>query len=375
MSNAISLTVSKSVLLSAINNVQSAIANRNLIEILSHLKLEATNGHLSITASDMDISIIDTIPASISISGALTVSANIFGGIIKKMPDNADIEIRGDAGTTGRVQIKSKGCKFTLPCLKIDDFPVIEKEELDSKIKIQSKEFLKLINKSKFAMSNDELKYFLNGINLKSEDNMLIATATNGHKLGMIKSEIFNNIDFPNIIMPFKAVGILSSLLGNSNNEIDIYASKEKMIFKFNNITLITKLIDGSFPDMQNIVPSNNTSIFTINKNLLSSSINRISTVSSERESSIKFCIFKNKLIISAESEELGAGDEELEIVSNIDNLNTNFNFKFINEILNNIKDDEVQFSFSSDNRKAPVLINSISVKDKEVYIVMPMFD
>src|SRR3990167_9657283 len=254
MTNKIGISIEKSILFNALANVQSAVDNKSTIALLNNVKLDVEGGKLTITATDMDIMVSEAISCESDVEGSLTVGARALFDVVRKMPEDS-ISIRGDSDT-GKCQIKSKGFRFSLPCLSSNEFPIIERGDLDCEVDINSIEFLKLLNKTKFAMSNDEVKYNLNGINLRiNESNNLVSYATNGHKLARLISES-NDLDFPSITIHSKAIGIILKALDKINGNLKISVSTSKICILCDNFIIISKLIDGAFPDVERVFPA-----------------------------------------------------------------------------------------------------------------------
>lgn len=364
ISNALDFTASKNVLLSAINNIQSVVQNRNPLEILGNIHILASSNKVFVTATDMDILATDIIDADIAVEGALTINAVLFSNIIKKMPEN-EIVIRGDADS-GKVQIKSGKSKFNLSCLSIEQFPIITHNSYDSTFSIAGKDFLRILNKSKFAMAKDEVKYSLNSINLKINDNKLIGTACDGTKLGRstLPIEGIDKINMPSIILPAKLIHILSTILVDNEN-VKINISSEKISIFYKNLIIISKLIDATYPDVDRIIPDGQYPYLIINKESLIKTLTRVSLVCDNKTKHIKSIVSNNIFILNSFSVENGESIEENDIETNLPNdFKFNFNYVFLLEILNNISSNEVKIIFQ-DSMKCFV------EDENEIYILM----
>lgn len=369
MNNSINIKIKKSNFLNALGKVQSVVENKNTLPILANVKLDAEKGKLCITATDMDIAISDTVDVESEIEGTLTVNARKLYDIIRKMPDDADITIRGDADSTGKVQIKSKGCRFTLPCLKSDEFPIIDRGDLSCNFKIAANDFINIINKSKFAMSNNETQYVLNGINLQLNEKGIVATATNGHKLAQLSVPLDVD-DFPNIILSSKTIVTILKVFDNPAIELDISLSNTKICISQGTESLVSKLIDGKYPDTARIFPSNLTNEIVINRELLLKTIDRISLAADAKQNMITLAINDNTMTISATSTENGDADEDLDIDCNVNNFRRDYNYKYLLESLTNINSDDVVIFLNDD--KMPSIIKNPN-NENEIYIVMAM--
>ncbi len=369
MSNQISLTIEKTVLLNALSNVQAVVANRNTMAILNNVKLDAEGGKLTITATDLDILVSESIAANIITSGSLTVNARALFDIIRKTPDDS-VDIRGNADT-GKIQIKGKSCRFSLPCLNSDEFPIIDRGDLDCEFDINAIDFLKLLNKTKFAVSNNEAQYYLNGVNLHTDDDKLISCGTNGHKLAKVSIDFMVD-NFPNIILSTKSVGIIAKIFDKPTANIKIAVSTTKICIACDDTSLIAKLIDGTFPDVNRCIPIGNDKIFNINRELILKSIDRVSLAASAKTSKITLSIKSNIATLSAKSDESGDAADDLEIACDIEDFKINFNSKYAIEILSNIDSETVDFNMQ--DSKTGIIINTPN-NNNDIYIVMPMGD
>jgi DNA polymerase-3 subunit beta len=371
MSNSISVKVSKAVLANALGKVQSVVQNKNAIAILANVKIDALKDKIIITATDMDITISETVPAEVDIQGSLTLDARKLYDIARKSSGEDDISIRGDADSTGKAQIKSKGFKFTLPCLNSDEFPAMDKGDADCEFNISSSVFLSLLSKVRFAISNDELKYMLNGINLKFIENELIAYATNGHKLAKNTVTLENPIEnFPEIIIPQKAIGLIAKAFEGSAIDLNIQLSANKILIQQGDLCFVSKLIDGQFPEVERVFPNAYTNKIEISKDGMLKAIDRVSLAATGKDSTITINVSPVEVIFSASGDDGGDAEEVIELENEITQLKKSYNFKYLIEILSGIDNDTVVIHFN--DTKAPAVIQNPN-NDNEVYLVMPI--
>lgn len=370
MSNALSLNINKDSLIKILSNIQSVIDNKKIIPILANVKLEAEHGYLTVSGTNMDILVSEVIEADVELPGTLTIAAKNLFDIARKMPSDAIINISGDSDIKGKVQIKSKGCKFILPCLPTADYPIINTDDLYCSFDMPAVDFLNIISKCRFAMSNNEVQYDLQGVNIKTLENNIVATATNGHKLARVS--IPQNTDIPNIILPARTTEILSKILAKLDGIVNVSMSDTKISINYKDTKIISKLIDSTFPDSERVIPTEFTNKLEINRKLFISIIERISLASDLRYHAVTFNIDNNKLIVTAGSSENGEAEEEVEIESDIVNLKRNYNYQYLIEVLNNINSDTAILYFNEP--KTPTVILTPD-NTNELYIVMPVGD
>ena len=368
MSSNIALTIEKSVLLDALANVCPVIENRNVIEILGSLMLDARDGKLTISGTDLDILISETVVADTSEEGALAVDAKALYNIICKMPDGA-ISIRGGLDK-GKVQIKTKGCRFSLPCLSANDFPLIDKGGLTSELEIAAADFLNILNKTKFAVSSDETRYNLTGVNLRLKDNHLVAEAANGHKLARVKTSNAKCDNFPNIIIPPKSIAVITKALNKQTSDMIVLLSESKLYISCDNKVIISKLIDGKFPDMDRVFPAGDGSELSINRDAIVTALGRVSLAADGKTNQVVFDFKDELLTISAAAPNGQTAEEDVEISDTIGELRVGFNSKYLIEALSNIQSENVNFNVR--DKKHAMLITS-DTNEHEAYIVMPM--
>lgn len=373
MSNEIGFTAKRNTLLQALGNIQAVIANKNAIAILNNVRLDVIGSQLTITGTDMDIAIAESIELdSIDVEGSLTINARGLYDIVKKMPADSDVNIRGNSDGTGKVQIKSKGCRFTLSSLSSDDFPAMDRGGLDNNFEILVNDFLKLLNKPRFAMSTNEAQYNLHGINLKSVDNNIIAAATNAHKLAKITIASISDIDIPSFSLPPKTIGLLSKILINPAEYAKISLSESKICINYSNVIIVSKLIDANFPDIDRVFPSVISNALKINREMLLTAIDRISLAADFKSRQITIIVKPGLITITAKSNENGIGEEDIEVETDLDNIRKNYNSKYLLEILSNIESETIIINFNNEGQ--PTLITGEGV-DNEVYLIMEMMD
>ncbi len=365
--------VSKPIIFKTLNHLQSIVNKKNTLPILSNILIEAKDSTLILTSTDMDISIRETIICNIVEEGSTTLNAQIMFDIIKKLPESSEVEFISNDGKI--LTIRSNVSKFSLSCLPKDDYPIIETTSEGEHLTVNGQDILKLINKTKFAISNEETRYFLNGlyfnILLKNEISMITFVGTDGHRLAtstLTKKNLLNELN--GVIIPKKTINELSKLLSENNNDIDINISSNKIIFYIDNLILISKLIDGNFPDYTKVIPKNNNNFLIINRSNLLAAVDRVSTISNEKSPSIKFKLLKNLVNLSTINNENSTATEDIISKYEGDEIEIGFNSRYIMDILDNLEGEEIKISF---NNNATPIIAEEQNSSEVVYVLMPM--
>ena len=366
-------SIEKNSFYKSISHVQNIVERKNTLPILANLLIEAKNNSLILSATDMDISIKDSLDCNIIEEGSTTVSAHTLYEIVRKLPDNSEIEIISDDGKI--MSLRAGKSKFSLGCLPKEDFPIIEIGDLENEITLNSKTLLKLIEKTRFAISNEETRYFLNGIyfhNHQNQDlNTLSVVATDGHRLAKMDSDLKEKVkEFPGIIIPKKTINEVYKLLSDLDEITKINLNSNKIVFFIRNTILISKLIDGNFPDYKKVIPIDNTNKLIVNRNDFSLAIDRVSTIVSEKSPVIKFKLMNNLMNLSSVNSESGTATEDLAIDYNGDSIEIGFNSKYILEMINNLEDQNIILNFKDSSSPVTAIEES---NPNLVYVLMPM--
>ena len=306
-------------------------------------------------------------------SGSTTINSQILYDIVRKIDENSEIEIISNNGKL--LTLRADGSRFSLACLPKEDYPIIDQDNSGNNIKINSQILFKLIDKTKFAISNEETRYFLNGlyfnITNEHEKNIVTLVGTDGHRLAKFSHNIQENIDqVIGVIIPKKTIYELSKLLSENDIEVLISISSNKIVFNIGKIIFISKLIDGSFPDYKRVIPKDNSNTLKINRAALLSAVDRVSTIANEKSPVIKFKLLKNILNLNTVNNESSTASEDLNINYNGDEIEIGFNSKYIMDIVNNLEDDEISIIFKDNTSPIIALENSNS---DLVYVLMPM--
>ncbi len=367
--------VSKQVLLKAISHVQAIVEKRNIIPILSNIKITASNNILELSATDMEIEIKEQISVEIIESGSITVEAATLFDIVRKLPDEEFISIKLD-NKTNKLMILCTKCKFSISYLESDKFPSIDYGDLPFSLTFTAGDLIKIIDRIKASISTDETRYNINGIFvhevIKNEEKFLTAVATDGHRLSLIEMSLPNNTgSIEDIILPRKTIIELRKLLDNVTSDVVLEFSGNKAKFSFENIKLTSKLLDGTFPEYQDLIPKNNQMIMRVNKKQFSEAIDRVSIISFDKLKSVKLVLKHNLLVVSTVGDASESATEEVNVDYDHKEIEVGFNARYLLEIILSIAGDEVECFFDSDIDSA-VLIRDAN-DASATHVIMPM--
>ena len=365
--------IKRDTLLKSLTLVQGIIEKKNTLPILSNVLLEARNGKLSIVATDLDLVFNDELSEiKISKEGATTTSATILYDILRKISGNSDINF--DLKNENKLNLITDNSDFNLLCLPIDNFPNFSDNFESDEISFNRSKFLSLLNKTKISISNDDTRHYLNGIYLhltESQDRKyLTAVATDSHRLSSNSIEIDKSKNFHSIILPKKTVFQLCNLLVDANEKVLIQTSENKIQFKIGKTKLISKVIDGKFPDYKKVVPTNNDKILTVASSDFVQAIERVITVSLDRKEGVKLVLSKDNIKFSVNSTNSGEGNEVIKSNFTSEEMTVSFNSKYLTDIASEIEDKNLKINLK--DSISPVLIEDISDKNS-YYVVMPM--
>jgi len=367
-------SIERAALLKAVSQAQSVVERRNTIPILANVLIEAEGSDVSFRATDLDIEVVDKAAAMVERSGATTVAATTLHEIVRKLPDGALITLTSDSAA-GRLTVEAGRSNFSLATLPREDFPVMASSEYASNFSAKAAVLRRLFDKSKFAISTEETRYYLNGVYMHIADGengkVLRCVATDGHRLARIDADMPEGAaDMPGVIVPRKTVGELRKLLEEDDMAIAVSVSETKIRFATPDITLTSKVIDGTFPDYTRVIPQGNTRKMEVDAAQFAQAVDRVATVSSERSRAVKLQLDEDRLILSVNAPDSGAAEEELAVAYDDERLEIGFNAKYLLEIANQVDRENAVFMFNSAGD--PTLMregNDLSA----VYVVMPM--
>jgi len=360
-------------LLKSLNFVQGVVEKKNTLPILSNVLLQLKDNKLSIIATDLDIIFYDEISEiKILKEGSTTTSAAILYDILRKISSNSDLNF--ELKSENKLSLKSENADFNLLCLPTDNFPTFADEFEGEEITLNNSRFLKLLNKTKISISNDDTRHYLNGIFLHLTEahgrNFLTGVATDSHRLSSSSLEVANISDFNALILPRKTVFQLCSLLAEIGDQLTIQTSDNKIKFTLGNIKLISKVIDGKFPDYKKVVPTTNNKILVVSSKDFITSIERVASVSLDRKEGVKLTINKDNVQLSVNSANSGEGNEKIKAEFSSETLNISFNSKYLIDIVSEIEDKNLKMNLK--DSVSPVLVEDVSDKNS-YYVIMPM--
>ena len=368
------ISVERSALLKAVSQAQSVVERRNTIPILANVLIEAEGNDVTFRATDLDIEVIDKAPAQVERPGATTVSATTLHEIVRKLPDGALVSLTDD-GASGRLTVEAGRSNFSLATLPKEDFPVMATSEYQSNFSAPAQVLRRLFDKSKFAISTEETRYYLNGVYMPVSDadggKVLRCVATDGHRLARIDADLpAAAADMPGVIVPRKTVAELRKLLEDDDMQIAVSVSETKVRFATPDITLTSKVIDGTFPDYTRVIPQGNTRKLEVDATEFAKAVDRVATVSSERSRAVKLSLDEDRLILSVNAPDSGAAEEELAVAYSDEPLEIGFNAKYLLEIAGQVDRENAVFMFNSAGD--PTLMREGN-DQSAVYVVMPM--
>jgi DNA polymerase-3 subunit beta len=368
------LTIERAALLKSLTHVQSVVERRSTIPILANVRLEGKAGKLALNATDMDLDIVETVAADVARPGSTTAPAHTLYEIVRKLPDGSQVELDFNGGD-GLLTLRAGRSKFSLACLPVEDFPVMSGGELPYEFTLSAEELKRLIDRTRFAISTEETRYYLNGIYLHAADSagvrVLRAVATDGHRLARFEVPLPDGAGtMPGVIVPRKTVAELRKLIEESAVEVTVSLSETKIRFGFGDALLTSKLIDGTFPDYERVIPADNDKFLDVDCKLFAQAVDRVSAISTEKSRAIKLAVDKGALTLSASSPESGSAVEELEANYAATPIEIGFNSRYLLDILSQIEGDAARFAMA--DAASPTVVREVN-DGSAVYVLMPM--
>ena len=368
------VTLERAALLKSLGHVHRVVERRTTIPILSNVLVRAEKDGLRLQATDLDLEVVETTPADIATAGTTTVPAHTFYDIVRKLPEGAQVALE-QAGDSGTLTIRSGRSRFALQTLAESDFPDLAAGEMPVKFEIAAADLKRLIDKTQFAISTEETRYYLNGIYLHALETdgvaMLRAVATDGHRLARVELACPKGAEkMPGVIVPRKTVSEVQRLVEAPDGTVTIELSPTKIRFTLGEVVLTSKLIDGTFPDYARVIPQGNDKALTVDKTAFKAAVDRVSTISSERGRAVKLALGDGKLTLSVTNPDSGSATEEIEVDYGADALDIGFNSRYLLDITDQIDADTALLKFADPG--SPTII-----QDQEgasaLYVLMPM--
>lgn len=370
------LTADRAALLKALAHVQSVVEKRNTIPILANVLIAVRDGRLTLAATDMEISITEEVPATSVRNGSTTAPAATLYEIVRKLPDGATVELDHPGGDA-HLALRAGRFATSLNVLPVEDFPSITSGNLPHKFAVPAGALRGLIDRTRFAISTEETRYYLNGIYLHAAESdgakVLRAVATDGHRLARVEEPLPDGAGgIPGVIVPRKTVGELRKLIEESTAEVEVSLSDTRISFGFDTVRLTSKLIDGTFPEYERVIPKDNDKVLTVGRKDFADAVGRVAAISTERSRPVKLSVSRDLLVLSAASPDQGSATEELDegrAKYASSPLEIGFQARYLNDITDQIA-GEVEFLFSDGS--APTVVRDAG-DASALYVLMPM--
>ncbi|HEX8374031.1 MAG TPA: DNA polymerase III subunit beta [Geminicoccaceae bacterium] len=370
------LTIERAALLRSLSHVQNVVERRTTIPILSNVKLAAeAGGRLALTATDMDLSLVAQEEAEIGRGGTTTVGAHTLFDIVRKLPDGSSVAIEQD-GQAGEITLRAGRSTFNLPTLPADEFPAAGEEQLGVRFSLPAADLAKLIDKTRFAISTEETRYYLNGIHIHATKGggaaaMLRGVATDGHRLARIEAALPKGAEqMPPIIVPRKTVAELRKLLEGDAGEVGVSVSPTRIQFTLPRAVLVSRLIDGTFPEYERVIPSGNEKVALLDTKEFARAVDRVSTISTDKARAVKLSLNGGTVTVSAVSADAGRAVEELDADYSSEPLEIGFNARYILDMMAEIDGPKVRLEMAS--AAAPTVVRDPE-DSSTLYVLMPM--
>lgn len=363
------ITIAQSDLLKALAHAQSIVERRQTIPILSNVLLETQEDGILLRATDNEIEISEKVSAQVMEPGAITVGAHKLYDIVRRLPEEGQLTLAYNE-TTGQVSLSCGRSRFALASIPAESFPTMAKEEAPFTFVLPTADLSAMITKTGFAVSVEETRYNLNGIYLHTKEDHLIAVATDGHRLACTKHVLPEGAkDIPGVIIPRKTIGEITKLLTENTGDVSLSLSANQIRFALGNVELSSRLIDGTYPDYEKVIPAGNSRSMIATAKALSDVIERVSVVS-EKSRGIKLNIKENLLLVSAAATDEGSAEDELDIQYTGDEIEIGFNYRYLLDILAQIKGEQAEMRF--EDGVSPVILQDVKDVDT-LYVLMPM--
>jgi len=365
-------TIERATLLKSLGHVQSVVERRNTIPILSNVLIDAsTDGTIRLMATDLDLQIVEAVHAQVEAAGSITISAHTLFDIARKLPEGSQVSLQA---ADGKMLIQAGRARFNLSTLPRDDFPIIAEGDLPTSFELPAETLKQIIDKTRFAISTEETRYYLNGIFFHVSDDpspVLKAAATDGHRLARMTVARPDGAEgMPDIIVPRKCIAELRKLLDEVEGSVGVSLSASKIRFEVGNAVLTSKLIDGTFPDYNRVIPTANDKLLKISPRALEEGVDRVATIATEKTRAVKMALDQDKITLSVTSPENGTAAEEVSGDYRAEGFEIGFNARYLLDILGQVGGDTVELHLA--DAAAPTLIRE-NDRSPALYVLMPM--
>ncbi|MBL8837909.1 MAG: DNA polymerase III subunit beta [Alphaproteobacteria bacterium] len=368
------LTIERAALLKGLAHIQSVVERRNTIPILANVLIDAGKDKVSLSATDMDLAIVESVAGQVAKAGTVTVPAHTLYDIVRKLPDGSQIGFE-TAGDKGQVTLRAGRSSFTLSALPAEDFPKMSGGELPHKFELAAGDLRNLIDRTRFAISLEETRYYLNGIYIHATQSsgvkVLRAVATDGHRLARMEMPLPAGAEnIPGVILPRKTIMELRKLLDETQSAIQVALSDTRVRFAFDDAVLTSKLIDGTFPDYERVIPTGNDKVLEVDCKTFAEAVDRVATIATEKTRAVKLAVQRGQLTISATSPDAGSAIEEIEARYTGTAIEIGFNARYLLDIAQQIEGDGARFTMA--DAASPTVVQD-AADQSALYVLMPM--
>jgi DNA polymerase-3 subunit beta len=352
-----------------LQSVCGIVEKRHTLPILSNVLIEKSGDQLTLLATDIEIQIkTHTAGAGGTEKSAVTVGARKLQDILRSLPDSAEVSLEL---SDKRMQVRAGKSRFNLQTLPAEDYPrMAQADSEQARLQLTQKQFKRLISLVQYAMAQQDIRYYLNGLLLVVMGNEIRVVATDGHRLAYASEQLPESLPRTEVILPRKTVIELSRLLADNDEALDIQLSPNQAIFRFGDIELVSKLIDGKFPDYERVIPQNHNKVITIPRTTLLQSLHRAAILTNEKFRGVRVVLAPGSLKIISSNADQEEAQEELEINYDAEALDIGFNVTYLLDVLNNVSNEAVEIRLADANSSALITLPG---NDYFKYVVMPM--
>ena len=356
-------------ILMPLQSVCGIVEKRHTLPILSNVLIEKSGDQLTLLATDIEIQIkTHTAGAGGTEKSAVTVGARKLQDILRSLPDSAEVSLEL---SDKRMQVRAGNSRFNLQTLPAEDYPrMAQADSEQARLQLTQKQFKRLISLVQYAMAQQDIRYYLNGLLLVVMGNEIRVVATDGHRLAYASEQLPESLPRTEVILPRKTVIELSRLLADNDEALDIQLSPNQAIFRFGDIELVSKLIDGKFPDYERVIPQNHNKVITIPRTTLLQSLHRAAILTNEKFRGVRVVLAPGSLKIISSNADQEEAQEELEINYDAEALDIGFNVTYLLDVLNNVSNEAVEIRLADANSSALITLPG---NDHFKYVVMPM--
>ncbi|HEX3407995.1 MAG TPA: DNA polymerase III subunit beta [Caulobacteraceae bacterium] len=374
------LTIERAALLKALGHVQSVVERRNTIPILSNVLMSANDGRVAFSATDLDMEVADSTPANVDGTGQITAPAHTLYEIVRKLPEGADVSL-SYTGEDPRLQVRAGRSRFNLPVLPAGDFPMMSSDGLSDPIGVDTNDLVRLIDKTRFAISTEETRYYLNGLYLHAvvEDGeaKLRAVATDGRRLALAEMPAPAGFSgAPGVIIPRKTINEARRLMDDAGETVTMGVSAQKVRFGFDHAAMTSKVIDGSFPPYERVIPRDNKRVIMLDNALFAAAVDRVATISTEQSRAVNLSIESGRMTLTVRTMDAGQAVEELEIDYDGEPFVVGFNARYLLDVTGQIGGDTAEFRFAEQAGGATLMDPTLVLDPTDAgvqYVLMPL--